>query len=301
MRILRFSRFVLTTVGLVVSAWACSQQIFFTNVGGTSEPASISMRPSVEVTRHQTPGDRVVRKKPGRTTYANITLERGWNPDCLAAVNLVNDVLLRTFDRRSGSIIIIDQDGESRTLLSGIKSVEVVFPSAGSLRRPEDPHQVSISFLALADHMNRLPASLVVHREQAARAALAQSRNLAASVVNPEGSPARLTVTGFGGLTATERPNVSDAELLDFTNMKLEHGLQDRAYLEAWEADVKAAGAGLAAEPFRDLVVTYSVGSRYKTHLHLRCFPISRVDGRNSSIVEYTVESARLEVEPLTP
>ena len=56
--------------------------------------------------------DTVVRKKPGRTTYANIVLERGYTAtDDLWQwrQNIENGKI----DRRSGSIIVLDQDGQT--------------------------------------------------------------------------------------------------------------------------------------------------------------------------------------------
>ncbi|HZH99475.1 MAG TPA: hypothetical protein VEX38_10930, partial [Fimbriimonadaceae bacterium] len=242
---------------------------------------------------------------------ANITLERGWNPDCVAAVTLVNDVLQRQIDRRSGSIIILDNDGEvARAGLSEIKGVTVTFPSAGNLRRSEDPYQVSISFLGLVSQLKGvLPGSLLTHREQAAKAALSQTRSLTVGILNSDETQTPLSVSGFGGFSATERrvpvDMVEDIELLDLSNIKLQHGAQDRSRLSAWESDVKTASA--AHEPvaweraFRTLVITYWVGSRYQTQLHLTCFPISRVDVGGTSEVEYAVDKARFVVLPLAP
>ena len=52
----------------------------------------------------------VVRKKPGRTTYANIVLERGYT----ATDDLWNwrkNIEDGRIDRRAGSVIVLDQDG----------------------------------------------------------------------------------------------------------------------------------------------------------------------------------------------
>ena len=56
--------------------------------------------------------DMVVRKKPGRTTYANIVLERGYTAtdDLWQWRKNIEDGKI---DRRSGSIIILDQDGQT--------------------------------------------------------------------------------------------------------------------------------------------------------------------------------------------
>ena len=54
--------------------------------------------------------DMVVRKKPGRTTYANIVLERGYTAtdDLWQWRKNIEDGKI---DRRAGSVIILDQDG----------------------------------------------------------------------------------------------------------------------------------------------------------------------------------------------
>ena len=54
--------------------------------------------------------DKIVRKKPGRTTYANITLERGYTAtdDLWQWRKNIEDGKI---DRRAGSVIILDQDG----------------------------------------------------------------------------------------------------------------------------------------------------------------------------------------------
>jgi phage tail-like protein len=56
--------------------------------------------------------DKVVRKKPGRTTYANIVLERGYTAtdDLWTWRKNIEDGKI---DRRSGSVIILDQDGQT--------------------------------------------------------------------------------------------------------------------------------------------------------------------------------------------
>ena len=70
------------------------------------------MDSETEVIEFKQGNDMVVRKKPGRTTYANITLERGFTAtDTLFLWRKnIEDGLI---DRRSGSVIILDQDGET--------------------------------------------------------------------------------------------------------------------------------------------------------------------------------------------
>ena len=67
------------------------------------------MDSETEVIEFKQGNDRVVRKKPGRTTYANIVLERGYTAtdDLWTWRNNIEKGLI---DRRSGSIIILDQD-----------------------------------------------------------------------------------------------------------------------------------------------------------------------------------------------
>lgn len=70
------------------------------------------MDSETEVIEFKQGNDMVVRKKPGRTTYANISLERGYTAtDDLWQwrLNIENG----NIDRRSGSIIVLDQDGET--------------------------------------------------------------------------------------------------------------------------------------------------------------------------------------------
>ena len=70
------------------------------------------MDSTTEVIEFKQGNDSVVRKKPGRTTYANITLERGFTATddlFLWRKNIEDGVI----DRRSGSIVILDQDMQS--------------------------------------------------------------------------------------------------------------------------------------------------------------------------------------------
>ncbi len=70
------------------------------------------MDSETEIVEFKQGNDKVVRKKPGRTTYSNIVLERGYT----ATDDLWNwrkNIEDGQIDRRSGSVIILDQDGES--------------------------------------------------------------------------------------------------------------------------------------------------------------------------------------------
>ncbi len=68
------------------------------------------MDSETEVIEFKQGNDKVVRKKPGRTTYANIVLERGYTTtdDLWEWRKNIEDGKI---DRRSGSVIILDQDG----------------------------------------------------------------------------------------------------------------------------------------------------------------------------------------------
>lgn len=68
------------------------------------------MDSETEIVQFKQGNDMVVRKKPGRTTYANIVLERGFTAtdDLWQWRKNIEDGKI---DRRSGSIIILDQDG----------------------------------------------------------------------------------------------------------------------------------------------------------------------------------------------
>lgn len=70
------------------------------------------MDSETEIVEFKQGNDKVVRKKPGRTTYSNIVLERGYTAtdDLWLWRKNIEDGQI---DRRSGSIIILDQDGES--------------------------------------------------------------------------------------------------------------------------------------------------------------------------------------------
>ena len=70
------------------------------------------MDSETEIIEFKQGNDTVVRKKPGRTTYANIVLERGYTAtDDLWQwrQNIENGKI----DRRSGSVILLDQDGQT--------------------------------------------------------------------------------------------------------------------------------------------------------------------------------------------
>ena len=56
--------------------------------------------------------DRVVRKKPGRTTYSNIVLERGYTAtdDLFKWRKNIEDGII---DRRAGTVTLLDNDGET--------------------------------------------------------------------------------------------------------------------------------------------------------------------------------------------
>jgi phage tail-like protein len=67
------------------------------------------MDSETEVIEFKQGNDKVVRKKPGRTTYANITLERGFTAsnDLWTWRKNIEDGII---DRRSGTITVLDQD-----------------------------------------------------------------------------------------------------------------------------------------------------------------------------------------------
>lgn len=79
-----------------------------TLVGGFKSMSG--MTSETEIIEFKQGNDRVVRKKPGRTTYTNIVLQRGYTAtDDLAKwrKNIEDGVI----DRRSGSITVLDNDG----------------------------------------------------------------------------------------------------------------------------------------------------------------------------------------------
>ena len=70
------------------------------------------MDSETEIIEFKQGNDLVVRKKPGRTTYANVVLERGYTAtdDLFQWRKNIEDGKI---DRRAGSVIILDQDGQS--------------------------------------------------------------------------------------------------------------------------------------------------------------------------------------------
>jgi phage tail-like protein len=70
------------------------------------------MDSETEIVEFKQGNDKIVRKKPGRTTYSNIVLERGYtaSDDLWQWRKNIEDGKI---DRRSGSVIILDQDGDS--------------------------------------------------------------------------------------------------------------------------------------------------------------------------------------------
>jgi phage tail-like protein len=70
------------------------------------------MDSETEIVEFKQGKEKVVRKKPGRTTYSNIVLERGYTAtdDLWQWRKNIEDGQI---DRRSGSVIILDQDGET--------------------------------------------------------------------------------------------------------------------------------------------------------------------------------------------
>ena len=70
------------------------------------------MDSETEIISFKQGNDTVVRKKPGRTTYANIVLERGFTAtdDLWQWRRNIEDGKI---DRRSGSVIVLDQDGST--------------------------------------------------------------------------------------------------------------------------------------------------------------------------------------------
>lgn len=70
------------------------------------------MDSETEIVEFKQGNDLVVRKKPGRTTYANIVLERGYTAtdDLWQWRKNIEDGKI---DRRAGSVIILDQDGQT--------------------------------------------------------------------------------------------------------------------------------------------------------------------------------------------
>ena len=70
------------------------------------------MDSETEIIEFKQGNDMVVRKKPGRTTYNNIVLERGYTAtdDLWQWRKNIEDGKI---DRRAGSVIILDQDGQT--------------------------------------------------------------------------------------------------------------------------------------------------------------------------------------------
>ena len=79
---------------------------------GTEFKSVSGMASETEIIEFKQGNDKVVRKKPGRTTYSNIVLERGYtSTDTLFRWRKnIEDGLI---DRRAGTLIIMDNDGET--------------------------------------------------------------------------------------------------------------------------------------------------------------------------------------------
>lgn len=79
-------------------------------VGGFKSVSGMDSQ--TEVVEFKQGNDKVVRKKPGRTTYSNIVLERGYTAtdDLWTWRKNIEDGKI---DRRSGSVIVLDQDGST--------------------------------------------------------------------------------------------------------------------------------------------------------------------------------------------
>ena len=80
-----------------------------TIVGGFKSVTGMDSK--TEIIEFKQGNDRVVRKKPGRTTYSNIVLERGFT----ATDDLWEwrkNIEEGTIDRRSGALIILDHNGD---------------------------------------------------------------------------------------------------------------------------------------------------------------------------------------------
>ncbi|MEN0061711.1 MAG: phage tail protein [Myxococcota bacterium] len=91
---------------------------FLLEVGGITSDAKTllggfkkvsGMESETEIIEFKQGNDNVVRKKPGRTTYANIVLERGFTstPDLWKWRKNIEDGVI---DRRSGTVTVLDQD-----------------------------------------------------------------------------------------------------------------------------------------------------------------------------------------------
>jgi len=70
------------------------------------------MTSETEIIEFKQGNDRVVRKKPGRTTYSNIVLERGYTAtdDLFKWRKNIEDGII---DRRAGTITVLDNDLET--------------------------------------------------------------------------------------------------------------------------------------------------------------------------------------------
>jgi phage tail-like protein len=81
-----------------------------TIIGGFKSMSGMSSE--TEIVEFKQGMDKVVRKKPGRTTYSNIVLERGYTAtdDLFKWRKNIEDGII---DRRSGTVTVLDTDMES--------------------------------------------------------------------------------------------------------------------------------------------------------------------------------------------
>jgi phage tail-like protein len=81
-----------------------------TVVGGFKSMSGMASETEIIEFKHG--NDRYVRKKPGRTSYSNIVLERGYTAtdDLFRWRKNIEDGVI---DRRAGTITVLDNDGET--------------------------------------------------------------------------------------------------------------------------------------------------------------------------------------------
>lgn len=77
-------------------------------VGSFKTMAGLSTKQ--EVIEYKLGGDKSVRRKPGRVSYSNITLERGFSTDS-ALWDWRKKIIDGEADRRSGSVVFLNSDG----------------------------------------------------------------------------------------------------------------------------------------------------------------------------------------------
>lgn len=174
-----------------------------------------------------------VRKRAGKVKPMRITCERSWSSDSSAFDILVNKVLHGVTDRKSGSIVYLDREGNEvlRQSFGNFGDVVVTFPGTGNQASNDGVRVSGLSYL----HKEG-----IVHRDIAARASVKPGK---AVVRMSESTGIRDLVCGetshfrvvcdTGDLDGDGAPDVT--EFIAASDMSMVLGASELAMLEEWQ------------------------------------------------------------------